>query len=166
MKTPMKKAEATAGTYGKRYASICEKVRKMILTLDQLQNLTLDDVIGRKDLGRVRLATPEETSKLTGGVGTGPERGTLRDWRLIALDLIDRELEIILIGVNGREYWGTSSVLAADFERGVARTRSGSIYTLVDAGKGEPPISHVLHVCYMLSYWGMGKTLDVPEVFY
>ena len=138
----------------------------MTLTLEQLRNLTLDDVVGRRDLARVRLATPEEVSALSGPIGEGPNRGTLMDWRLIAIDVQDGPLEVVLLGNLGDLTWGTSIVRAVDFDSGRARTRSGSVYQLGEAGEGEPQLEHVLHMCVLLRHWGLGAALGIPEVFY
>lgn len=143
-----------------------EKARKMPLTLRDLEHLTLHDVIGRHDLGQVRLPTPDEITALSGTVDVGRDRGTLRDWRLVAIDLLDRPLEIVLLGSRGDQTWGTSPVRVLDLDAGWAYTRSGSIYTLVEAGQGEPPLAYVLHICFMLHAWGMGPILGVPEVWY
>jgi hypothetical protein len=138
----------------------------MTLTPQELEHMTLENVIGRRDLGRVRLATPDEITALSGTVDVGRDRGTLRDWRLVAIDLLDRPLEIVLLGSRGDQTWGTSPVRVLDLDAGWAYTRSGSIYTLVEAGQGEPPLAYVLHICFMLHAWGMGPILGVPEVWY
>jgi len=138
----------------------------MTLTLQELKHLTLHNVIGRRDLGRVRLPTLDEITALSGTVGEGRDRGTLRDWRLVAIDLLDRPSEIVLLGSRGEQRWGTSPLRALDLGAGQARTRSGSIYTLAEAGQGEPPLEYVLHMCALLRHWGWGKTLKIPEVWY
>ncbi len=138
----------------------------MTLTLEQLQNLTLDDVVGRRDLARVRLATPEEVSALSGPIGEGRDRGTLSDWRLVAIDARDGPLEVVLLGNLEALNWGTSPVRAVDLDAGQARTRSGSVYHLGEAGEGAPPVDHILHMCVLLRHWGLGAALDIPQVFY
>jgi len=138
----------------------------MILTLEQLQHMTLDNVIGRRDLARVRLATPAEIVALSREVGEGLGRGTLRDWRLVAIDVMDRPPEVVFLGTRDNCSWGTSYVRALDLDAGLARTHSGSIYNLTAAGEGEPPVEHVLHLCALLRHWGWGAALDIPEVWY
>ncbi|MDX9861896.1 MAG: hypothetical protein RBS99_13380 [Rhodospirillales bacterium] len=138
----------------------------MPLTLQELEHMTLENVIGRRDLGRARLATPAEIAALSGTVGEGPARGILEEWRLVAIDLVHRPPGFMLLASMDGQTWGTSLVRALDLDAGRARTRSGSIYMLVQAGQGEPPLEHVLHFCFMLHAWGVGPILAVPEVWY
>lgn len=139
------------------------KDRLMIPAFGQLK---LEDVIGRRDLGRLRLATRAEIAELSGEIASGLYHGMLENWRIVAIDLLDGLPEFVFLGSRDNEYWGTSPIRAIDLEAGRACTQSGSIYTLSTAGQGAPPLGHVLHMCFMLHAWGMGRTLAVPEVSY
>ncbi len=136
------------------------------LSLEQLENLTLDDVVGRRDLGRVRLATPEELETLVGETGGGIAKGTIRNWRPIAVETEGKLHGIFIVGSRGPENYGTSVIVAVDKDRRRVKTNSGSLYELEEAGEGNPPHEHILHVCALLNHWGAGRILDVPEVFY
>jgi hypothetical protein len=137
-----------------------------MLTVERLRTLALADIVGRTDLGRLRLPTESEVAALVGDVGNGRNRGTISDWRLIVVEFRRLPLEIIIVGTRDGTNWGTSPVRAFAGDRTRARTRSGSIYRLVEPGTGEPPIEHLLHLCFMLHAWGMGRVLGVPEVWY
>ena len=136
------------------------------LSLEQLASLTLDDVVGRRDLGRVRLATPEELETLVGETGGGIAKGTIRNWRPIAIETEGKLRGVFIVGARGAENYGTSVIVAIEKDMGRVKTNSGSLYELEEAGEGEPPHSHVLHICAVLTHWGAGRILDVPEVFY
>ncbi len=136
------------------------------LMITAFGQLKLEDVIGRRDLGRLRLATPAEVAGLSGETASGSYRGMLENWRIVAIDLLDGPPEFVFLGTRDNEYWGTSPIRAIDLEACRARTQSGSIYSLSAAGQGAPPFVHVLHMCFMLHTWGMGRALAVPEVSY
>lgn len=151
----------------RRVSPIFERQGTMrILTIEQLQGLALDSVVGRRDLGRVRLATTQEVDALSGNVGDGNDRGVIACWRSVAIDIFGQPLEVILLGENDGILYATSPVRAFDHCYSRSRTRSGSIYHLENPGNGEPPLSHVLHLCHLLHRWRLGPLLDVPEVQY
>lgn len=135
------------------------------LTFEQLQNLGLEDVSGRPDLCRIRMASQAEIDALAGPAGDGIDRGVVTDWRFIALETKTPLVVVVLIGNRGRENYGTSPVVVIDQPGAKVRTRSGSIYNLALPGEGEPPLEHVLHVCSLLNKWGLGAVLDLPEVY-
>lgn len=136
------------------------------IPFEKLMSLSLGDVIGRADLGRTRLASAAELAALEGDPGEGVVRGTIQNWRGIAIEIEGQPTAVVLLGTVGQEYWGTSPVMILTQAGGRARTRSGSLYLLEDAGPGEPPLEHILHLCRMLWAWGEGRILQVPEVFY
>jgi len=139
---------------------------KNCLMITALGQLKLEDVIGRHNLGRLRLATSVETAGLSGETASGSYRGMLENWRIVAIDLLDRLPEFVFLGTRDNEDCGTSSIRAIDLEAGRARTQSASIYSLSGGGQGTPPFGHILHMCFLLHAWGIGRTLAVPEVSY
>ncbi len=136
------------------------------IPIENLSTLSLRDVIGRTDLGNTCLASPAEISALEGDPGEGVVRGSICDWRLIAIHIVENPTAVVLLGTCDSQYWGTSPVVALDKKRSRVRTRSGSLYLLEQPGEGEPPLEHILHLCHMLWAWGGGQVLEVPEVFY
>lgn len=137
-----------------------------ILTFDGLLDLSLKTIIGRPDLATTRLATASEILALSGDVGRGRNRGVVTNWRMVAIELAGRPARIILLGTRLGENYGTSLVQVIDGPSRRVRTRSGSIYTLAEAGLGEPPLEHLLHLCHLLHRWGVGQPLEVPQVWY
>jgi len=89
-----------------------------------------------------------------------------QDWRKIALDVTGQPITPVLLGNRGRENYGTSPIVKIDRADGKVRTRSRSIYTLAEAGEGDPPVEHVLHRCALLLHWGCGPALNLLEVSY
>jgi len=71
-----------------------------VRSLEDLMTLTLDQVVLRKDLADVRLATPEEIGSLYGDPGEGGLRGTIRDWHVIAIENFGRITSAFILGVN------------------------------------------------------------------
>ena len=137
-----------------------------ILTIDGLRDLSLKTIIGRPDLATMRLATASEILALSGNVSRGRNRGLVTNWRLVAIELARRPARVILLGTRHGENYGTSLVQAIDGSARRIRTRSGSIYTLAEAGQGEPPLEHLLHLCHLFHRWGVGQPLEVPRVWY
>lgn len=150
----------------RRYNELEGEGATRTLTIEQLENLRLHDVVGRHDRGCVRLAATDEIGALVGDIGDGRDRGEINDWRLVAIDITGQPPAVMVLGEHEGLNYGTSPLRSLNVGSSRAWTQSRSIYVLGKPGGGEPPVNHVLHLCYMLHLWHVGEALDVPEVFY
>jgi len=140
-----------------------------VRSLEDLMTLTLDQVVLRKDLADVRLATPEEIRSLYGDPGEGGLRGTIRDWHVIAIENLGRFTSAFILGVNadnGHRYH-TSTVVALDEGCGLVRTLN-SLYVLESRAEGDVPTPLVWVVCAALHEQNAasGHLLGIPEIFF
>jgi hypothetical protein len=87
--------------------------------------------------------------------------------RLIAIrDRRQSAAKLILLGEALRQSGiiCTSEVKVVGF-KGARVGALNSIYLLERQGDGEPPLSHLFHLCSMLHVWGFGRILGVVEVW-
>lgn len=122
--------------------------------------MTLDDIVRRnRDLFEVDFATEAELGAVTGGVDLfSRPRGRIDSWRVIALR--DHVHPVVTLHVLGRfqdsRAWMTSPVAVMTPERSFVRTRN-SLYALGEAAQGEPDITLLLHVAFVLRHWGLDR---------
>lgn len=138
-----------------------------VRSLEDLMTLTLDQVVLRKDLADVRLATPEEIGSLYGDPGEGGLRGTIRDWHVIAIENFGRITSAFILGVNADNGHGyhTSAIVALDEGRGLVRTLN-SLYGLESRADGDVPTSLVWVVCaaFHAQDAASGHLLGIPDI--
>lgn len=132
---------------------------------------SLDEIIREhRDECSLRLSTPEELASLKPMISKLANvkyiKATINEWRIICLTLPSGKFHI-LTGINeaSHEAWATSSIVSVDFENQLVLT-DNSIYRLGTKGEGEPPLSILLHICYIFHSWGFGDRLGVPRIFY
>jgi hypothetical protein len=143
----------------------------MIDRMSLLRSLpaSLDDIVRtNRHLLEVGLATADEIAAVTGCVPLGAAKGTIEDWRLVALR--HRAAGLVTLNVLGRfdSYaWMTSYVAALSADRARVRTKN-SLYGLGRPGAGEPDPPLLLHVAHTLKHWGLDEHygLGVMEIFY
>lgn len=138
-------------------------------SLKDLMNLTLEQVVLRKDLADIRVATPGEIEALGGDPGEGVIRGTITNWHVIAIENHGRFNSAFVLGVNaanGHSYH-TSSIVALDMERGLVRTLN-SLYSLENQTEGDVPTPLVWFVCaaFYPQDAASGHMLGIPEIFF
>jgi DNA-binding Xre family transcriptional regulator len=132
---------------------------------------SLDEIIReRRDECSLRLSTNEDIATLRPMVtilnNAKQIRATISEWRIICLTLPSGKSHI-LTGINEstNDVWATSALKSIDFENNLVLT-DNSIYRLGSKGEGEPHLSILLHICYILHLWGLGERLGVPQIFY
>jgi len=139
----------------------------LVRSLEQILALTLDQVIVRKDLADVRLATPSEIETLRGEPGEGVIRGTIRDWHVIAIENLGCFTSAFILGVNADNGHGyhTSTIVALDEGRGLVRTLN-SLYALENRAEGDVPTPLCWVVCAALHTQDAtsGHLLGIPEI--
>lgn len=129
---------------------------------------SLDDIIRtRRDRASLRLATADEIAALATPLSSDqPPKAEIDDWRLVTLLVVGKPL-VFLVGNSEQENWMTSLVTGIDLQAWLITTKSGSVYKLIgEAGKDEPPMQHLLHICAVFHQWGIGPMYDMPYVFY
>jgi len=140
-----------------------------VRSLEDLTTLTLDQVVLRKDLADVRLATPEEIGSLHGDPGEGVIRGTITDWHVIAVENSRRFTSAFILGINSATGHGyhTSMIVVLDEGRGLARTLN-SLYVLENRSEGDVPTALVWVVCaaFHAQDTTSGHLLGIPEIFF
>lgn len=140
-----------------------------IRSLEELANLTLDQVVVRKDLADIRVATPGEIDTLRGDPGEGVIRGTITSWHVIAIETFGRFSSAFILGVNAANGHGyhTSSIVTFDEERGLVRTLN-SLYCLENPAEGAVPTPLVWFVCaaFREQDAAIGHLLGIPEIFF
>lgn len=151
-----------------------ENVEKMpdalLNALNKAVPTKLDEIITkRREEARLYLTTNSELQGLQKPISPmAPVKDEIDDWRFVTFDTKSGGAQVTLLGhAKSRGIpWITSQVFAIDFGEGLVMTEN-SYYLLVGTqGVGEPPPPHLLHVCFALHYWGLGKRLGVLEVFY
>jgi hypothetical protein len=133
---------------------------------------SLDDIVrSNRDRVSFGLATEAEIAALPENVGPSPPTDVIDVWHLISLrerggDAVET-VSVHLLGWSQvrRMSWIMSAVVALDRNRNQARTRSGTRYDLGTPGHGEPGLELRLLVCRALNMWGLGKALNVLDVF-
>lgn len=140
-----------------------------VRSLDEIMNLTLDQVVIRKDLADIRLATPREIETLRGDPGEGAIRGTISSWHVIAIENYGRFSSAFILGANASTGHGfhTSKIVALDEGRGLVRTLN-SLYVLENQATGEVPTTLVWFVCAAFHKLdaASGHPLGIPEIFF
>jgi hypothetical protein len=140
--------------------------------IQELLPKCLDDIvrIHREKLA-IRLATDEEVMALHHEITPSRSPETmLDDWRLVAfVKSFDgsQHLDISLLGelpYDGSRI--TSPVRKLDLDRGLAITRSGTLYGLGRHGEGEPLFGQLATVCAAAHAWGWGALFGVPHFFF
>jgi hypothetical protein len=125
---------------------------------------TLDDVIKRKDVMRLQLATDSDLAALALRVPEGVVKMTLRDWYVVMSvhGTTKKRIALTLFGTAG-EAGGTANTSALVARQGDRfLTSSGAIYECVGPTSSEPDL---LHICAWLNYLGIGEALGVAPFF-
>lgn len=134
-----------------------EKLASMIPT-------SLDDVVKRKEIMELHLATEDDLATLRSGVPAGVPKRILRDWYVIKMMDVQQGkcFALVLFGTpalkNGS--WNTSALVARDGNRFL--TESGAIYEVAGPPSSEPDL---LYICGWLNFVGFGKALGVAPFF-
>lgn len=139
--------------------------------LNNLVPKTLDNIIRQnREMAELRLATDAEISAIEKNIQSQDlVKDAINGWRLISLYAkASKWSQVLLVGKSekGSCPWVTSEVVAVDFGRGLAYTKSGSLYKLLNSGQGEPPADDLIRICAALHLWGSGTLLGVPHFFY
>jgi hypothetical protein len=138
-----------------------------VRSLEQIMALTLEQVVARKDLADVRLATPSEIETLRGDPGEGVIRGTIRDWHVVAIENLRHFTSAFILGVNAANGHGyhTSTIVALDEGCGLVRTLN-SLYILESRAEGDVPTPLVWLVCaaFHAQDSASGHLLGIPEI--
>lgn len=140
--------------------------------IKQIIPSSLDDIVRlNRDLLTLRLSTPEDLAELS-DIASGMDdhvqaRATIREWRIICLDLNAAGKKHILTGYveSTNTVWGTSLLLSVDLGRNLVLTEN-SVYRLGSKGNGEPTADILLHMCHLFHQWGFGARFGVPEIIY
>jgi hypothetical protein len=128
---------------------------------------TLDQIVRRnRDLLSIGLATAAELAAVTGDVDTvGAPRGRIDDWRVTALR--HRAIALNTLHVLGRYHdsrsWLTSNVAVISSDQARVRTRN-SVYLLGRPATGEPDVRLLLHIAFVLRWWGLDQRYDLGVV--
>lgn len=140
--------------------------------MDKIRPKSLDDIIrANRDKCSLSLSTKEELAELPSIVemmaDQKPVHARLNGWYFICLKENGAMLHF-LTGFHEAQdcVWATSVIVALDQVHGLALTKSGNIYQLVAKGEGDPSQVILLHICFQLHNWGVGKMLGVPRIFY
>ena len=140
------------------------------ISLDELQRrmpTTLDEVIGRKDVAVLRLATSEDLTALDAFVPTSTvPKARLSHWYVVVIDSAKagKRLNWWLFGTNVEDGMtnGTSRVMARSRDGTRFLTKSGSEYEVV----GEPStVPDLPYLCGYLNYFGLGQDLGVVPIY-
>lgn len=134
-----------------------EKLASMIPT-------SLDDVVKRKEIMELYLATAADLATLPSGVPAGVPKRVLRDWYVIKIMDVQQgkcfALALFGIPVPKNGTWHTSPLVAQAGNRFL--TGSGAIYEVAGPPSTEPDL---LYICGWLNYVGFGKALGVAPFF-
>ena len=132
--------------------------------LPELFNMRLQDVIKRKDLVDIRLATDAEMDSLRGEIPEARIKGTIRQWHLVAVESRGRFTSATVLGYydRTRRPYHTSEVAALDEARGLVRTLN-SVYHLEERAEGDVPIDLVWTACAMFSPTAQ-RILGIPAI--
>lgn len=139
------------------------------LTLDELTARlpkTLDDVIPRKDVVTLRLATRQDLAALPAGVCQASRpKMALRDWHVIAIleTTTGEVLNMTLFGTHEKKggTYCSSNLVAHEGNRFL--THSGAIYEVVGETSNTPDL---WFVCGWLNQMGVGEALGVLAIFF
>jgi hypothetical protein len=105
----------------------------------------------------VGFATGSELATVIGVLdGSGTPRGTIDDWRIIALrELVRVRVTLHAIGrFESSRTWMTSEIAVLATHESRVRTRN-SIYLLGARAAGEPDPALLLHIAFVLRWWGI-----------
>ena len=139
--------------------------------LNDIEKLRIDTLISKhRDRFDLRVAASEDLSDLTNEtVGEGVVKNRLKDWCFIQFRDAQRdESYVFLIGLSVEDHtnWCTSQVIATDLQQGYVRTKSGSLYELIDEPVSQPSLQLVMHVAATFRSWGMSAPLGMPVIYY
>jgi hypothetical protein len=135
--------------------------------ISELMPKTLDEIIRvNRDQAQLRLAKTPEIDALVRKIDAPLDiKDEIDEWRLVSfIDKSSNTSLIMLLGDSKRKKRPaiTSPVVSIDFARGIALTRSHSVYKLGNRGLGEPPENDIYCLCAALHSWGSGAALGVP----
>jgi hypothetical protein len=120
----------------------------------------LDDIVRRnRELFELGFATAAELAAVTGVLdGSGSPRGTIDDWRIIALrDHVAKHVTLHVVGrFENARAWMTSEIAMIAADESTVRTRN-SIYMLGARAVGEPDPSLLFHITFVLRWWGIDE---------
>jgi hypothetical protein len=132
---------------------------------------TLDQIVRRnRHLFSIGLATAAELAAVTGDVDmVGAPRGRIDHWYVIAMR--HQAIGLTTLHLLGHHHdsraWLTSNVAVMAPDRARVRTRN-SVYLLGEPATGEPDVTLLLRIAFVLRSWGIDGHYDlgVLPVFY
>jgi hypothetical protein len=126
-----------------------------------------DIIVPDRERMKVALATPGEVAAIAAHVEPATARDMVSEWRFVAIrNTVAGTVRVHLLGIGARRRQPliTSQVVAFDAQARLARTLSGSLYTL--AGRradSEPPPEHIAVICSAMHAWGLGTNYTVTR---
>ena len=132
--------------------------------LPELFKMQLHDVVKRKDLVDIRLATEAEIGTLRGDILDSRIKGTIHRWHIVAIESRGSFTSAAVLGFydHARRPFHTSEIVALDEKRGLVRTLN-SVYHLKERAEGDVPIDLVWTACAMFSPTAQG-ILGIPAI--
>lgn len=132
--------------------------------LKELFELKLEDIIKRKELVDIRLATDAEIEVLQGDILDGRIKGTIRQWHIVAVDWRGSFKSAAVLGYlagTGQPYH-TSEIAALNEGCSLVQTRN-SLYGLGDPATGAVPLDLVWTACAMFHPEAQ-RILGIPAI--